>query len=674
MTYSRIIIENVRPKVDDGTFAIKRTTGEHVQVHADILLDGHDVMSACVLYKPDDEKNYRQAPMQFAGNDVWNAGFTIERQVGYSYTVMAWVDRFRTWRDDFAKKLQAEIDVGVEMEEGARLVAAAVTRAKAATGGPGAQEAQALEAAAAAMRRLGDPESRARAQERALEPGLLALMDRYPDLSSRVQYEPELRVHVDPPRAACSTWYELFPRSVPGLFGQDRHGTFGDVEKVLPEIAAMGFDVLYLTPIHPIGATNRKGKNNAAASKAGDVGSPWAIGGKDARGKPGGHTAIHPELGTPEEFRHLVRTARGLGVEIALDMAFQCSPDHPWVAEHPQWFVIRADGSIRYAENPPKTYQDVYPFDFDCEDRENLWQALRDIFLHWCREGVRVFRVDNPHTKPLEFWRWCINEVQHHYPDTIYLSEAFSRPKIMYRLAKAGFTQSYTYFTWRNTKEEITRYMTELVTQAPRDFFRPNFWPNTPDILPEFLQYGGRPAFVLRLVLAATLSSNYGVYGPAFELCENTALPGKEEYLDSEKFQLRSRDWNAPGNLKAFIRLLNTIRREHKALQTTWNLRFLTADSEFVLFYMKHDDEGNVLLMVVNLDPYNKQGAWLHLPLEELNLKENQSFLVHDLLGDDKFIWQGARTFLELDPQVLPARIFRVHKQLRKETDFDYFF
>ncbi|MFW5733778.1 MAG: alpha-1,4-glucan--maltose-1-phosphate maltosyltransferase, partial [Oceanidesulfovibrio sp.] len=435
-----------------------------------------------------------------------------------------------------------------------------------------------------------------------------------------------------------------------------------------------GFDVVYLPPIHPIGATFRKGKNNSPDAGPDDVGSPWAIG-----SEAGGHKAVHPDLGTMEDFERLVRVAREEhGIDIAIDIAFQCSPDHPYVKEHPEWFKKRSDGTIQYAENPPKKYQDVYPFNFECDDWKGLWEELKSIFEFWIERGVRIFRVDNPHTKPLPFWEWCFGELRKEHPDVIYLSEAFTRPKIMYRLAKAGFTHSYTYFTWRNSKYELTQYLTELVENAPRDYFRPNFWPNTPDILPEYLQFGGRPAFLIRLVLAATLSSNYGIYGPAFELCENEAVPGTIDYMDSEKYEIKDWDLERPGNLWPFITLVNRIRRENPALRQTWNLRFLPTDNDFVLFFAKESAEkaepgSEVILVAVNLDPHNQQSATLSLPLEEYGIDESQTYMVHDLLGDDKYVWQGRHNRMDFNPRQLPARIFRLKRKLKRETDFDYF-
>ena len=653
----RVMIENVAPQIAYGEYPIKRAVGESVRISADIYADGHDELRAFLLHRKEGDAFFHETPMIPLENDRWTAEFQILEMVPYYYGVKAWVDRFKTWSRDMSGRIRAGQNISAALAEGARLVGEAAARASGA-------DRESLRRSAATLEGT-DPEE---ALSEALSSSLAEIMAKYGDLFPS-RYEKELMVLVDPPRALFSTWYEFFPRSAASFGSRPRHGTFRDMEKLLPEIARMGFDVLYFPPIHPIGETHRKGRNNEPRCEAGDVGSPWAIGSES-----GGHKAVHPELGNLEEFRHLCAEAGNLGLEIALDMAFQCSPDHPYVREHPEWFRRRADGSIQYAENPPKKYEDIYPFDFECEAWRELWEELRSVFLFWVEQGVRIFRVDNPHTKPVPFWRWVISEVKQRHPETIFLAEAFTRPKMMYGLAKAGFTQSYTYFTWRNTKKELTNYMTELVEEAPRDYFRPNFWPNTPDILPEFLQFGGRPAFIMRLVLAATLSSNYGIYGPAFELCENEARVGSEEYLNSEKYEIRPRNWNMEGNLKDFIARLNGIRRNNSALQTTWNLRFIEAENDFVIAYVKVSrDTENAVFTVVNLDPYNTQGAWITLPLEELELKEGRPFLIHDLLGDDKFIWHGGRNYVELNPRVLPARIFTLKKDLRKETDFDYF-
>jgi starch synthase (maltosyl-transferring) len=492
-------------------------------------------------------------------------------------------------------------------------------------------------------------------------------MNQYPDKKFAVSHPKELHAWVDRGKALFSTWYELFPRSCSK--DPNRHGTFEDCERLLPEIATMGFDILYLPPLHPIGRVNRKGRNNVLENNPDDVGSPWAIGSKE-----GGHKAVHPQLGALGDFERLIVKAKDHGIEVAMDLAFQCSPDHPYMKEHPEWFRWRPDGTVQFAENPPKRYEDIIPLNFETEKWQELWEELKSIVLFWIEKGVRIFRVDNPHTKPFSFWEWLIKEIKEKYPDVIFLSEAFTRPTVMYRLAKLGFTQSYTYFSWRNTKRELMEYLTELSKTEGREYFRPNFWPNTPDILPEYLQYGGRPAFMIRLVLAATLSSSYGIYGPAFELCINEALSGKEEYLHSEKYEIKHWDRESPGHLRDFIARVNRIRKENVALQTTWNLRFYEVDNDALLFYGKAThDLSNIILMVVNLDPFHTQNGWVRVPIEELGLDAHQPYLVHDLLSDDKYIWQGETNYVELNPQVLPANIFRVRKRLKRETDFDYF-
>jgi starch synthase (maltosyl-transferring) len=493
-------------------------------------------------------------------------------------------------------------------------------------------------------------------------------MAKYPNRDLASIYEKELQVVVDRQRAGFSTWYEMFPRSCSNQPG--KHGTLRDCEARLPYVAGMGFDVLYLPPIHPIGETHRKGKNNNPLAGPDDVGSPWAIGSKE-----GGHVAVHPELGTLEDFRRLVAKAREYSMEIAMDIAFQCSPDHPYVKKHPEWFRWRPDKSVQYAENPPKKYEDIYPFDFETERWQELWAELRDVLYFWLDQGVRVFRVDNPHTKPFGFWEWIIAQVKEKHPEVIFLSEAFTRPKVMYQLAKLGFSQSYTYFAWRNTKWELTRYFSELYQSDVREYFRANLWPNTPDILTEYLQMGGRPAFMARLVLAATLGANYGIYGPAFELCENRPRQlGGEEYLDSEKYEIRRWDLDRPESLKEVIARVNKIRRENQALQSDWNLRFHQVDNEKLIAYSKHTaDLSNIVLVVVNLDPHHTHGAWLDLDLDSLGIQPQQSYQVHDLLGDARFLWYGSKNYVELDPKVVPAHIFRLRRRIRTERDFDYF-
>jgi starch synthase (maltosyl-transferring) len=493
-------------------------------------------------------------------------------------------------------------------------------------------------------------------------------MEQYADRRWAVTYERELRLNVERAKARFSTWYELFPRSCATAPGQ--HGTFRDCQERLPYIAAMGFDVLYLPPIHPIGESYRKGKNNVLTANADDVGSPWAIGNKE-----GGHKAIHRQLGTLADFKNLITAAKKFDLEIALDIAFQCTPDHPYVTEHPEWFRKRPDGSIQYAENPPKRYQDIYPLDFESERWEELWNELKSVILFWCEQGVRIFRIDNPHTKAFAFWEWVIAEVKKYHPDALFLAEAFTRPKVMYRLAKLGFSQSYTYFAWRNTKTELTQYFTELTQTELSDFFRGNLWPATPDILTEYLQFGGRPAFMARLVLAAMLGASYGIYGPAFELCENTPREsGSEEYLNSEKYEIKHWDLESPDSLREFIARVNRIRRENPALQSDRSLRFYPVDNpEIVCFGKRTKDLSNVIVVAVNLDPHHSQSGWLELPAEELGLDPQQSFQMHELLTDARYLWQGQRNYVRLDPDSVPAQIFHVRPRIRREQDFDYF-
>jgi starch synthase (maltosyl-transferring) len=654
----RVLIENLRPVVDSGRFPIRRSAGEQVKVMADIFADGHDHLAAEMLFRRQGESRWQSRPMQMGFNDEWQAVFKVPEVGRYEYTVQAWIDRFRTWLAAVGKKHDAGQALRLEMIEGARLVEAAAMRARE------SDRQWLLEKASL----LSSMESDSEKIDLVGAPDFLRVMDAYADRSAMTSIPQILSVAVEPPRARYSTWYELFPRSAAD--DPQRHGTFEDCMQRLPAIADMGFDVLYLPPIHPIGRTNRKGKNNAPQAGPDDPGSPWAIGAPE-----GGHRAIHPQLGDIESFRGLVAAARSHGIEIAMDLAFQCSPDHPYVREHPEWFRKRPDDSIQYAENPPKKYEDIYPFDFESEHAEALWQELLEVVRYWIEQGVHIFRVDNPHTKPLRFWEWLIAQIKQTQPQILFLAEAFTRPKSMYRLAKGGFTQSYTYFTWRNLKWEIEAYMTELTQSVAAEFFWPNFWPNTPDILPEFLQLGDRPAFVIRLALAATLSSNYGIYGPAFELCENEAKEqSSEEYLNSEKYQIRHWDLNQPGNLRGLIKRINRIRRENPALQQTRNLRFLTVDREEIIAYCKYtDDHDNIVLTAVNLDPRHTHAVWLHLPLELMGAATDQPFQVHDLVSDARYLWHSGSNYVELNPQVMPVHIFRIRKRLRSEHDFDYF-
>ncbi len=652
----RVIIEGVSPEIDGGRFPIKRITGDEVSVEADILTDGHDAISCALLFRKEEEETWSEVPMSPLGNDRWRASFKVESLGAYRYTVQGWVDHFKSWSRDLAKRVEAGQDVSVDLLIGAAMVEEANVRAP-------RTDARWLETFAETLH-----SAESEAARHALSQELARLMAIYGARPYITTYDKELVVWVDRPRARFGAWYELFPRSCSPQPG--RHGTFKDVEARLPYVAEMGFDVLYLPPIHPIGASFRKGKNNTTLVTPDDPGSPWAIGSSE-----GGHKAIHAALGTLADFRHLMEVAATMGIELALDIAFQCSPDHPYVQERPEWFRHRPDGTIQYAENPPKKYQDIYPFDFETTAWQELWDELKSVVLFWAEQGVRIFRIDNPHTKPFIFWQWLIGEVKRPYPEAIFLAEAFTRPKALYGLAKRGFTQSYNYFPWRNTKWELTQYLTELTQSEVREYMGPNLWPNTPDILPEYLQFGGRPAFMARLVLAATLGPCYGIYGPAFELCENRPLgPGREEYLDSEKYEIKHWDIDRPDSLRSLIGRVNQIRHENEAFHTNYNLRFHQVDNEQIIAYSKTSLDGkNQVLVVVNLDPHFKQSGFITLPLEELTLDPHQPYQAHDLLTDARYIWHGKRNYVELDPQTVPAHIFVIRRKIRTEHDFDYY-
>ena len=655
----RVVISGVRPEVGHGRFPVKRVVGEKVTVEADIFADGHDLLSCRLLHRQESENTWHETLMAPLVNDRWRGEFRVVALGTCLYTIKAWIDPFATWRHDLQLRKQAGQDLAVPLFTGSDLVEAAAGRA-------GDFDGPRLREWAGRLRGEGD---QGRAYDLALDPELSLLMGRSPDEELAAVYGRELPVTVDRERARFGAWYELFPRSCSPEPG--RHGTFKDCEERLPYIADMGFDVVYLPPIHPIGRSFRKGRNNAPEAGPDDPGSPWAIG----TAEEGGHKSIHPELGTIEDFRSFVKRAADLGLDVALDVAFQCSQDHPWVIEHPEWFRWRPDGTVQFAENPPKKYEDIYPFDFETGQWEPLWEELKSVVLYWVGEGVNILRVDNPHTKPFRFWEWLIREVKKEHPLTIFLSEAFTRPKVMQELARVGFTQSYTYFAWRNTKWDLTQYFTELSRGEGREYFRPSLWPNTPDILSEYLQYGGRPAFVIRLVLAATLGASYGIYGPAFELQENRALtPGSEEYLDSEKYQLRHWDLERPDSLRELIRLVNTIRRENPALQSDWSLRFLPIDNEQIIAYSKHEEEGeNAVVVVVDLDPYHVQTGWLDLPLDHFGISPAEPYQLHDLLTGARYVAYGPRTFVRLDPHGAVAHLFRIRRRARTERDFDYY-
>ncbi len=754
----RVVIEGIEPQVDAGRFPAKAVEGDEVVVEADAFTDGHDAVAVMLLHRRKGTRRWDESEMAALVNDRWRGSFEAPELGRYQFTIEAWVDHFRTWQRDMFKRVGAGQDVDVDLRIGAELLRVAAARAAARKH---RDEAALLEYGAAALE-VADRAWLDRALEVGLAPGLAQaapvvagshgghaprvttatvdperaaaedpriavalsavlrdLMTRHPDRTNATRAEPVLEVRVDRVRARFSTWYEFFPRSC-GKDGQ--HGTFADCIERLDYAASMGFDVAYLPPIHPIGETKRKGPNNAVVAKPGDLGSPWAIG-----SELGGHKAIHPALGTLKDFRKFRKEAEKRGLEIALDIAFQVSPDHPYVKAHPQWVRARPDGTVQFAENPPKKYEDIYPFDFDTVEWKSLWEELKSVFEFWIDQGVRIFRVDNPHTKAFTFWEWCVQQLEERHPEVILLAEAFTRPKVMYRLAKLGYHQSYTYFAWRYTKWDFETYMTELATAPVKNFFRPNFWPNTPDILTEQLQTGGRPVFMQRLVLAATLSSNYGIYGPTFELVERKPRdPGGEEYLDSEKYQLRQWDLDAPHSLRHFIARVNRIRHENPALQRTDNIRLVSVDSGMLLAYLKvaewsellasgvrrpasedmprsdspDDDDPsadpeagsrkpdaeaaasesatsrggrNALLIVVNLDSYHTHAGWVWLPLEELGIQPDEPFQVHDLLGGARYQWRGHRNYVELNPHVAPAHIFRIERRARSERNFDYY-
>jgi len=660
----RVVIEEVQPQVDCGRYPAKRILGDVVTVTAAVFGDGHDHVSGRLLYRHSSETDWRFTPLTPLTNDRWTVNFTADKLGDWRYTIEAWVDHFATWCADLRKRLTAQQtsgmpntsnesqDIPLALHSGAVLLNQAAQRAK----GP---DSKILAEAAAELNRLAD-DHRA-TYDLPLSDKIIALVAQYPDLTFASRYRQELHLWVDRERARYSTWYELFPRSTSP--DPTRHGTFADVKALLPSIAAMGFDVLYLPPIHPIGTAYRKGRNNNVTSAPDDPGSPWAIGSKE-----GGHKSIDPQLGTVRDFDALVAATHDHGMEMALDIAFQCSPDHPWVTEHPDWFNIRPDGSIQYAENPPKKYQDIYPLNFESPDWRALWEALRDVFTYWIRRNVRIFRVDNPHTKALPFWEWCIAEIQKKYPDVILLAEAFTRPHVMYSLAKAGFTQSYTYFTWRNTRDELREYFEEITKPPVTDFFRPNLWPNTPDILHATLQNGGCPAFMQRLILAATLGANYGIYGPAFELCENVpAKPGSEEYLNSEKYEVRHCDRSASHSLAPLITQINQIRRDNPALHSDGSLHFHPADNPNILCYSKSSG-GNRILVAINLDPAQEQAGWIDLDLKQLAIPHNENFEIEDLLTGVHYQWHDRSNYVALRPDIMPAHIFRLVRPSNGET------
>lgn len=648
LTLPRVVIEQISPLVDGGRFPIKRTVGDSVSINAVIFKDGHDLIIAevCVSAHGGSEADVRSVLTYDYPSDQFSGAFAVEKIGLYDMWIEAWPDYFGSWVRDLQKRIDAGQDIAPEMLEGAALIR---RRAKVAP----TSDQEPLQNAAKA---LSDDKLRMELRQRVAFSQTLRDLMHGPLDERDVARSNRSPVRVDRREAAFAAWYELFPRSQGTEPG--KHGTFKDTERRIPEIAAMGFEVIYLPPIHPIGTVHRKGRNNTTVAGPADVGSPWAIG-----SALGGHTAVHPDLGTLDDFRSLVGVCREYGIEIALDFALQCAPDHPWVKEHPDWFFVRPDGTIRYAENPPKRYEDIYPLNFWGESAQGLWEAARDALFFWIENGVTTFRVDNPHTKPLAFWEWCIAEVQTKHPEVIFLSESFTRPNRMKGLAKLGFTQSYTYFTWKNSKAELVQYLTELTKSEMSEYYRPNFFANTPDILHEYLQHGGRPAFRIRLLLAATLAPVYGIYS-GFELCENVAVrPGSEEYLDSEKYEIRVRDWNAEGNIKRDVSRLNAIRGTEPALSILTNLEFVETDSSEIIAYIKRDDvsgQRRHLLVVVNLNPAEVRETIVHVPVEALGLKKNSEYRVKDLLTAKSYTWQGEDNYVRLDPQDKVGHLFRI--------------
>jgi starch synthase (maltosyl-transferring) len=643
-----VVVTGITPVLDGGRYAVKRLVGDELRIGADVFKDGHDVVAARACVRAPDQERFEYLPLDYSfDDDRWFGTLTLDRVGAWWFTVEGWVDRFATWRDELDKKVGAGLEVGSELLEGAELVRGAEPHARG--------DDHARLAGFAAL--LGDAAAERGARiAAALAPELRGLMAAYAPRHGLSGAGREFPVRTDPRSAGFAAWYEFFPRSATD--DPARPATFRDAERALPRIASLGFDVVYLPPIHPIGRTHRKGPNNALVAGSGDPGSPWAIGNED-----GGHTAVNPELGTLADFRHFVGAAGSLGLEVALDYALQCSPDHPWVREHPDWFFIRPDGTIKYAENPPKKYEDIYPINFWCDDRQALWDACRDVLLFWIGQGVRTFRVDNPHTKPFAFWEWAIADVQARHPDTVFLAEAFTRPKRMQQLARLGFTQSYTYFTWRNGAAELAEYLTELSSLPAADYFRGNFFANTPDILHEFLQSGGPPAFRIRLLLAGTLSPLYGIYS-GFELSERVPLrPGSEEYLDSEKYQVRVRDWTAAGNLDPEIAALNRLRRAEPALQRMDNISFHDGGHPDVLCYLKAAWQRD-LLCAVTTNATDAVEAELTLPLAALGVDAESPFEVEDLLTGERRRWCGARQTVRFDP---PERVGYVWRVVRCE-------
>ena len=658
---SPIVITKIYPSIDCGLYPVKREQGEPLIVKATVFRDGHSTLVVHLKYREKyDEATWTKTEMTLInpGLDIWESSFVPDKNTRYLYTVEAYTDNYQSWLKDTEKKFKAGEDISSDVIEGNKLLSHVASNAK------DTVKSQ-LDYFIARIQKADSHRGQLMFFS---EQTLVLLMKEHGDKSDLISYEPVLEVVVDRVKARYAAWYEMFARSqgtVPG-----KSATFEDCKRRLPEIKAMGFDVIYLPPIHPIGVTKRKGPNNSLVAGPNDPGSPYAIGSKE-----GGHMAVEPGLGTIEDFEDFERKCRSYDMEVALDFAINCSPDHPYVKEHPEWFFKRPDGTIKYAENPPKKYEDIYPLNFYAPGYtwKALWQEMKNILLFWIKKGVRIFRVDNPHTKPIEFWHWLITEIQGNYPDVIFLSEAFTRPPMMQALAKVGFAQSYTYFTWRNFKQELIDYLTELTQTEVSEYFRGNFFTNTPDILPQFLQEGGRPAFMIRFVLASTLSSVYGIYN-GYELCENKSIPGKEEYLNSEKYEFKVWDWNRPGNIRDYITRINRIRRENPALHLYKNLRFYHASDDNILFYGKAtEDRSNIIFIAVNLDPFKTHESVISIPIQELGITEKETYELHNLITDERILCKGEQHRVTLDPEVEPAHIYRLEKWIHREKDFDYY-
>jgi len=703
---SNVIIENVLPEIDSGRYTVKRTAGDNFRVQADIISHGHEVIKAVLRIRKQGDSQWTETEMTSIDSDRWEGSYILMENTTYEYTIFAWRDPFLSWAEDLKKKHNARQDITSELLEGKKIIREAVTRANKNDAlflnkilSFFEKELEPFHTTEDLIKLVDDVEAKSKnekpiesqlkrmkkllqelIQEKSvIKPSsdpineiilgneLKQVMMKYPDRSDCGEYDRILKVFVNRKEAEFSSWYEMWHRSQGTKEGKS--ATFRDMTKRLPDIQNMGFDVIYLPPVHPVGLTNRKGPNNSLICPPGSPGSSFAIGSPE-----GGHTAVNSELGTIDDFRDFVKSCRKYNIEIALDLAIQTSPDHPWVKEHPEWFYHRPDGTIKYAENPPKKYEDIYPINFNTDNKEELWMEIQTIVRFWMEQGVKIFRVDNPHTKPVYFWTWLIEEIHKTDPDIIFLAEAFTKPKMMQLLAKAGFTQSYTYFTWRNFKKEIEEYFTELTRSDVADYMIGNLFTNTPDILPAVLQNAPRAAFKMRAVLAATLSSCWGIYN-GFELCEGTPIPGTEEYMNSEKYQYKTWDWNRPGNIKLFIKTLNKIRKNNPALHKYRNLSFFIAENDNILFYAKYTENlHNIILIIVNLDPYKKQEAIIHVPLKRLDIQQEETYQVVDLLTEQKFYWKGEKNFISLDPENEPAHILRVNKKSYKEQDFDYYY